>query len=68
MDERSNVAPVKVAESDVAITLDALKYFLDAQRIRYQAASSGLLQFSDNRLESDAHNFIVQLKCITAQN
>lgn len=68
VDDRSNVAPVKVAESDVAITLDTLKDFLDAQRIRYQAASSGLLQFSDNRLESDAHNFIVQLKCITAQN
>ena len=68
VDDRSNVAPVKVSESDVAITLDALKYFLDAERIRYQTASSGLLQFSDNRLESDAHNFIVQLKCITAQN
>lgn len=68
IDSRSNVAPVKISDSDVAITLEALKYFLDANRIRYQTASSGLLQFSDNRLETDAHNFIVQLKCITAQN
>jgi S1-C subfamily serine protease len=65
-DSRSNVAPTMVAKADIAISLPALKAYLDQQRIRYQGASSGLLHFSDNRLETAAQQFIVQLKCPTS--
>ncbi len=65
VDNRANVAPTKIGESDVAINLAYLTAFLDQQRVRYQAASSGMLSFSDNRLESSASNFIVQLQCQT---
>lgn len=63
VDPRANVAPTKVGESDVAVNLTALTQFLDSQRVRYQGATTGLLTFSDLRLESAASNYIVQLRC-----
>lgn len=64
-DTRSNVAPAMISASDVAVNLPTLTAFLDRNRVRYQAASSGMLSFSDNRLEYDAKNYIVQLQCQT---
>lgn len=64
-DGRANVAPTKIGESDVAVNLATLTAFLDANRVRYQGASSGMVSFSDGRLESSARNFIVQLRCQT---
>ena len=65
VDKRANVAPTKVGESDVAVNLFTLTAFLDHNRVRYQGAQSGLLAFSDTRLESYASNYIVQLRCQT---
>lgn len=65
VDNRANTTPTKVGESDVAVNLATLTAFLDSQRVRYQTSSSGMLRFSDNRLEYDAKNYIVQLRCQT---
>jgi serine protease Do len=65
VDARANVAPTQIGNSDVAINLATLTQFLEVARIRAQDSTSGLVQFSDNRLESTARNFIVQLKCET---
>lgn len=63
----NNTAPVKVAESDVAVNLATLKNFLNRHRVRFQTSTSNLLFFSDNRLQYDAKNYIVQLKCVTGE-
>ncbi len=65
VDGRSGVDPTKIGESDVAVNLPALTNFLNQNRIRYQSSSSGMLSFSDNRLEYNARNYIVQLQCQT---
>jgi S1-C subfamily serine protease len=65
VDARANVAPTQVGNSDVAVNLATLTGFLGNAGVRMQDSASGLIQFSDNRLESTARNFIVQLKCET---
>jgi uncharacterized protein len=59
--------PVKISEADVAVNLYTLKNFLNRNRVRFQTSTSNLLFFSDARLQQDAKNFIVQLKCVTGE-
>lgn len=62
-----NAAPQKVSESDVAVNLATLKNFLNRNRVRFQTTTSNLLFFSDGRLQQEAKNYIVQLKCVTGE-
>jgi len=62
-----NTTPQKVSEADVAVNLATLKNFLNRNRIRFQTSTSNLMFFSDNRLQQDAKNFILQLKCVTSE-
>lgn len=61
---RAGIAPTKIGESDVAVNLDTLNDFLAKQGVRPQREWSGW-RLSDNRIEYDAQNFIVQLVCQT---
>lgn len=52
----------KVGEADVAISLQTLKPFLDANRVRYGSRDS-LTYLSSHRVYDRARNFIVNVQC-----
>lgn len=62
---RANTTPDRYAASDIAIDLNALHGFLERSTVRVRYAANNLYPASDNRIEYDARNYIVQLRCQT---
>jgi serine protease Do len=55
--------PQLIGQSDIAITLTALQDFLRRNQIGYYESASGLVAYGDGALETNAHRFIVSVRC-----
>jgi S1-C subfamily serine protease len=56
-----------IGRADVAITLAALQDFLRAHGISFYESQSGLVAHSDGLIAERAHDFIVPVHCILAE-
>jgi hypothetical protein len=54
-----------VGQADVAITLAALRDFLQANNVGFYQSSSGSVAYGDGMLHDTARSFIVPVRCIT---
>lgn len=63
MDAQGHPTGPVVGQSDVAITLNALQDFLRDNTISFYQSQTGAVGYADPILESNAHKFIVPIRC-----
>jgi serine protease Do len=64
VDSAGKLSNQAVGRSDVAITLPALRSFLQTHGVSFQESASGLVTYSDSSIHTDAAQFIIPVRCI----
>lgn len=57
-------APQRIGAVDIAITLAALRGFLDDHQIPYYQAASGLVAYAEPILERNAAHYVFRVRCL----
>lgn len=60
----THIPPALIGESDVAITLAALKDFLQNNSVLFYQSTGGTKGYADSEIERQARQFIVPVRCI----